>query len=365
MSRHGRHAAPAGPEEAAQGSPAGLPAGPDGAKAKRRKGPRWRRWLLRSLAVAMALVLVVILGLSLEASLLLRKVERFAIPETVADTPGETWVIVGSDSRADLPEGEDIYTATAVTDVDGDRSDLVLVIQARPGQSPYVFSIPRDLVLPRADSDKEERLSKALEGGRAEVVGALCVGLGIPTDHMVEVTFGGFSRIVDRLGGIEIYLDKPTRDNLSELELHEAGNQTLDGRTALALLRSRHPQYLIDGTWQEVDPITGTAARTANSAKVFEALRVAAKTQIQANLTHPKELHSLISDLAANITADEDVSLWSVIQLGRSVLNPASIVTLEGQTTDTELAIFPNEATYAALEEAGYGLGQCSMAPAE
>ena len=53
------------------------------------------------------------------------------------------------------------------------------------------------------------------------------------------VDFGGFKRIVDAIGGVEVCLTEPVDDKDSGLKL-SAGKHVVDGNQALAFVRARH-----------------------------------------------------------------------------------------------------------------------------
>ena len=62
---------------------------------------------------------------------------------------------------------------------------------------------------------------------------------GIRLDHYVEIGFGGFTGIVDSLGGVELCVDEPLVDEVSGADFPEAGCYQADGFQALAFVRSR------------------------------------------------------------------------------------------------------------------------------
>jgi LCP family protein required for cell wall assembly len=86
-----------------------------------------------------------------------------------------------------------------------------------------------------------------LRGFRA-VRGAVDMLTGVKLDGMVVVDLGGFVRLVDVLGGLDIMVPEALHDNRYPLEDGSgwivldipAGHQHLDGRMALAYARSRH-----------------------------------------------------------------------------------------------------------------------------
>ena len=86
-----------------------------------------------------------------------------------------------------------------------------------------------------------------LRGFRA-MRGAVEMLTGVKLDGMVVVDLGGFVRLVDALGGLDITVPEALHDNHYPLEDGSgwivldipAGRQHLDGRMALAYARSRH-----------------------------------------------------------------------------------------------------------------------------
>ncbi|MEX1272030.1 MAG: LCP family protein, partial [Acidimicrobiia bacterium] len=116
-------------------------------------------------------------------------------------------------------------------------------------------SIPRDLYLNDACTERYQRINRSM-GGCAGVAGgpdllAVNVGTftGIEVDHYARVSFSGFATVVDRLGGTQICVgDHPIRDARSGLDL-DAGCQLANGEQTLAWVRSRNPEVFRDGSW--------------------------------------------------------------------------------------------------------------------
>jgi LCP family protein required for cell wall assembly len=314
---------------------------------------RNRRRALR--AVGIGLLAIVLLA-SVDAAALVIRVDRFSIPATASPAAGETWVVVGTDSRAHKPRGEDIYKEGGIPGGAGERADIVLVLRVAAGEPTRVVSVPRDLILPRSVEGGYERIAASLEVGEAELVNALCEGLGIPTDHLVKVTLRGFVETVDALGGLTVNLEYSTKDFYSYLEPTGAGRQTLDGNTALSFVRSRHPEYLIDGEWQAASLAAGSATRASNAAIVLDALRRSAKGA----LANPVRLQRTAWAVSGGFQLDKGTPLWSLATLARSA-GEADLVTLPGEATGTQLALLPDESTYRAVERAGYAPGSCQV----
>src|SRR5688500_13662941 len=192
--------------------------------------PRRATRFLRVALVALSLVLAAI---STDAALLTGRLERLDVVPRAGD--GTTWVLVGLDSRAHLPAGAHRTAFGSTQDVPGSRADIVVVVHISDAGSTTAFSVPRDVVV-----DGGRLALTWLDGPQATLDG-LC-GLGIPSDHLVTVDLGGFAAIVDAAGGLDVDVPRPVRDPAAGLELRVAGARHVDGATALAMVRSRHPE---------------------------------------------------------------------------------------------------------------------------
>lgn len=84
------------------------------------------------------------------------------------------------------------------------------------------------------------------DGGLGTLERQLEYIIGIPIDYYAAVDFSGFERLVDMVGGVAVTLNRPIADasysngpNRPRGFFLEAGDHHLDGRTALAYVRSR------------------------------------------------------------------------------------------------------------------------------
>ncbi|GAA4746881.1 hypothetical protein GCM10023328_31360 [Modestobacter marinus] len=300
-----------------------------------RRPPRSRavRW---ALAVTAALVLLTVVDLAVLAG----RVDRVAVSTTTG--PGTTWVLVGLDSRAVLPAGASAEQFGTTDDVPGARADVVLVVHS-DGDGTTVLSVPRDLVLTAGETSGRLALSW-LDGPQA-TVDSLC-GLGIPTDHLVSVDLAGFAEIVDATGGLAVDVPAPVRDPAAGLELTEAGLQQVDGRTALAMVRSRHPEQLVGGRWvpAPVDP----DGRASAAGQVVDAL----VDRVQGTLTRPWELQRVAWAATGALTADEGTSARDLAALATWDLGPVTVLPV-GDPVDDTLLRFPSPATADVIAAAG------------
>lgn len=142
------------------------------------------------------------------------------------------------------------------TDASGFLADTIInVLLPSDGSTPFMVSIPRDLYLNDACTERYQRINRSMGGCSGLAGGPDLLALnvetftGIKVDHYARVSFSGFSTVVDRLGGIQICVgDHPIRDEKSGLNL-AAGCQLAGGDQTLAWVRSRSPEIFQDGEW--------------------------------------------------------------------------------------------------------------------
>lgn len=164
--------------------------------------------------------------------------------------PAENYLLVGSDSREGVEEdGDDFAVTGGSDDVTGRRSDTIMVLRQEANGGAALMSIPRDLYVDIADSDRSSRINSAYNEGPERLAKTVSQELGIPIHHYVEVDFIGFKDIIDNIGGVEICVGYAARDVNSGLSL-QPGCQTLDGVQALAYARSRYFEEWDGSDWK-------------------------------------------------------------------------------------------------------------------
>jgi LCP family protein required for cell wall assembly len=167
--------------------------------------------------------------------------------------PAENYLLVGSDSREGV-EGDttDAGVIGDSGDVGGRRSDTIMILRQERNGGAGLMSIPRDLWVEIAGTDRSNRINAAYNEGPERLAATVTQALGIPIHHYVEVDFVGFKQIVDELGGIELCVGYAARDTHSGLAI-QPGCQRLDGVQALAFARSRYYEEW-DGEQWVLDP---------------------------------------------------------------------------------------------------------------
>ena len=294
---------------------------------------------------AVLVALLVLLGvLAADVVLVATRVESVEVDLAggPGDADGRTWVLVGLDSRERLPEGADERHFGTVEAVPGSRADVVLVVhQTDAGTT--AWSVPRDLLVRHGRT--VDRLALTWLDGPQATVDALC-SLGIPTDHLVTVDLAGFAAVVDAAGGLHVDVPRPVRDPAAGLLLRRAGRTHVDGSTALALVRSRHPEHLVDGAWvpAPVDP----DGRAGAAGDVLTALA----TQVRASGVRPWRLQSVAWAASGALAVDEDTSVVDLLGLAGADVGEIRVLPV-GDPVSSTLARLPTAETSAAVAGAG------------
>lgn len=126
----------------------------------------------------------------------------------------------------------------------GSRTDAIaLAIFDAENSGLRIASIPRDsrVYIPGHGWDK---INHAYVFGGINLLRETLVNLtGIPIDYFVKVSYNSFPRIIDAIGGVDIYVEKKLQYNDYSGKLFiniPKGQQHMDGKTALGYVRFRH-----------------------------------------------------------------------------------------------------------------------------
>ena len=215
-----------------------------------------------------------------------------------ANQPGQTFLLVGSDSREGLSEEEQKRLGTGSTA--GRRTDTIMLVYVPPGGRPALISIPRDSYVPIPGKGKNKINAAYAFGGPELLVQTVEANTGLRVDSYVEIGFGGFVNIIDALGGIEMCLPKAIKDRDSHIDLPK-GCQNLDGTTALGYVRMR-----------KADP-RGDLGRVERQREMLAA--VAKKAASPATVVNPVRYWTLSNASTQAVTLDEDTSLFGLSRL--------------------------------------------------
>lgn len=204
-----------------------------------------------------------------------------------------------------------------------------------------LLSIPRDLAV-EIPGHGIRKINAANAVGRdrnypgggerltADVVGHV---VDLPIHYVASVDFRGFERLVDDVGGLKIDVERnfvdgeyPTKNFGYQTVSFQAGPQRMNGRTALAYVRSRH------GTNGEGSDF----ARSRRQQKVLQALK--GKLFSLSLLASPSRLSSALTTFGDH--ARTDLEVWEMLRLASLVRGAAhdSVTRVLDTTTQGLLA---------------------------
>ncbi|MEM9134031.1 MAG: LCP family protein [Actinomycetota bacterium] len=282
----------------------------------------------------MLLVLnVVLIGATLSAAALLNyagerasSINRVALDRSLteldASAPGERVInvlLVGSDSSASLDPDDPIQIGRQ-----GERfGDVIIVahLDERTGQV-ALLSLPRDLWVPIAGSDRSDRINRAfVTGGPATLIDTIEEAFGFPIHHYVNVDFAGFQGLVEAVESVEVPFDAAARDwnanapsprSQTGFLMAQPGCASLGPTEALAYVRSRYYQTQdADGDW-----VTDPTSDLGRIQRQQDFLQRLAQKAIDRGARNPLVLRDLIDTGIENVAIDHELTPALLLELG-------------------------------------------------
>ncbi|NAZ78306.1 LytR family transcriptional regulator, partial [Kineococcus sp. T13] len=288
-----------------QPAPRPAPPRPPVGSAPRRRPSVRRRRLLAAAALVVALVVVYPLALGWRGWSSVHQVAATAGGERPAQSPGTTFLIVGSDSRDGLSEEEIAEYSAGGDDISGQRTDTIMLLHVPDGGGPAVLvSIPRDSYVPIPGHDSNKINAAFSIGGAPLLLETVEQVSGLRVDHYVETGFGGFAQVVDAVGGVEMCPAQAVDDVRAGLDI-PAGCQRMDGRTALGYARYRYSDAL------------GDLGRANRQRELLAA--IVAKASSPATLLNPFRAFPLASAGGGAVTLDEGASVSDLVTFLRGM----------------------------------------------
>ncbi|KAB2351098.1 LytR family transcriptional regulator [Actinomadura rudentiformis] len=301
-------AEPGGPGEHGTPGAPGLPDdGEDGVKRKR----RWPRVL----AAVLVFVLLVVAGIG---GLLWQRQSSYngnidrirgAMP-TGKNRPGpnvtgtENWLLVGSDTRADMGTTGD---GGQVWKPGRQRSDTIMLLHLPADRSKaYVVSFPRDSWVEIPGYGNQKINAAFSFGGPPLLIDTVEKLTGVRIDHFGAIDFEGFKSMTDALGGVEVDIAQSVYDPARKVNW-PAGRQKLDGEKALLFVRQRY--NLPNG---DFDRIKRQQAFLGALAK---------KAADGGTISNPLKLDRFLSAFTKSISVDEEVDAGKLRSLAISLRN--------------------------------------------
>jgi LCP family protein required for cell wall assembly len=222
-------------------------------------------------------------------------------------------LLIGSDSRG----GSNSRFGAGIS---GQRSDTIMILHISPGHhGATVISLPRDTMVgylacpaagpgvpgQQAAPGQTERINATFaNGGPGCLWKTVERETGIHIDHFIELSFTGFERVINDIGGVSICLPEAVDDPDSGLRL-TAGLHHVGGAQALAFWRERHI-----GTGSDLQRIQRDQFLMASL------LQGIARSDI---LGSPARIYSVVVDAAGAMTTDTGLDLGTMVRIGESL----------------------------------------------
>lgn len=279
---------------------------------------------------------VVLIGATLSAAALLSyagdrasSVNRVALDRSLTDLdaspPGERVInvlLVGSDSSANLDPDDPIQIGRQ-----GERlGDVIIVahLDERSGQV-ALLSLPRDLWVPIAGTERSDRINRAfLTGGAAALIDTIEEAFGFPIHHYVNVDFAGFQGLVEAVDTVEVPFETAARDwnvnaspeprSQTGFLVAEPGCHALGPEEALAYVRSRYYQTQdSDGRW-----ITDPTSDLGRIRRQQDFLQRLLQKAIERGARNPLVLRDLIDTGIENVSIDHELTPSLLVELSNT-----------------------------------------------
>ena len=244
-------------------------------------------------------------------------------PQDIVDDPCTkrpcNYLILGSDSRANLPIDEQIQFGDDEFIGGVIRSDTIIVVHTDPRtKKATVLHFPRDLWVEIPGKGKG-RINSAFEGGvegggPALVARTIKSLTGLQINHVLYLDLGGFEGVVDALGGVPMCVPRPMYDKDAGLDIAKPGCYVFDGSTALAYVRARHlpgdciPDFARIGRQQQF--LRALLAKVLSPSQLLSLpgliSEIVGHIRVDKGLQDPSELVHLADQLNGVNTGDAD-----------------------------------------------------------
>lgn len=283
-----------------------------------------RNWIARIIGLIVLLFVLSLICIPLFAWGKINKIDAFPSGDRPAETPGTTYLLVGSDGREGLSRAERarLHTGKAA----GHRTDSIMLLHVPESGPTALVSLPRDSYVPIPGHGRNKLNAAFAFGGPQLLIQTVENVSGLRVDHYVEIGFGGFASIVDAVGGVNMCLPKAIKDEKAHINLPK-GCQDLDGPTALGYVRARY-----------FDP-SGDLGRVQRQREMIGA--IADKGVSPATFLNPFRFYKLSTASAEALSVDKDMGPFTLLKFARgmkAVSAGSSGVTLTVPISDSNLS---------------------------
>ncbi|AEV17043.1 hypothetical protein TCCBUS3UF1_20050 [Thermus sp. CCB_US3_UF1] len=156
----------------------------------------------------------------------------------------------------------------------GSRTDTIFYLRLQ-GQEVKAVALPRDLYSPVVGG----KINAAYGRGGAELLKrAVAEATGMVAERHLILTLGSVARVVDAVGGVEVYLERPMRytDRAARLFIDfPAGRLHLNGEDAVKYMRFRHEALGDYARLDRIKGVLGQVLRKAQDPRTWPALTLA------------------------------------------------------------------------------------------
>ncbi len=201
-------------------------------------------------------------------------------------------------------------------------TDTMMLASLKPSTKEVaLISFPRDLVSPTNNWRKINSISAYAEAneegsGGEKAMESMAELLQIDIDYYLRIDFSGFAKIINEIGGVDIVVensftdytypilgeeDNPDYYARFEALSFKAGEQHMNGETALKYARSRHAAGIEGSDY----------ARSRRQQLLIEAVKN--KLLSAGTLLNPVTLTKLINQLNKNVSTN--VEIWEALKL--------------------------------------------------
>lgn len=304
----------------------------------------WTQRLVLSLNIMLVFAVlaaaVALLRYDREVSQITRIASAGTLAEVQRPTDPINVLVVGVDNAEGLNPDDPVLQGRQETSL---LSDTIMVARIDPtANKAWLLSIPRDLWVPISGMGTNGRINEALAlGGPEALIATINDVLDIPINHYVQVNFAGFRNMVETIGGVPVWFEYPTRDANTGLNVETVGCVNLEGEQALAYVRSRYLEVLIDDEW-----ISDPTADQGRMARQQTFVRAALNRASSRGARNPIEVQRLINATRGEVVLDDNLSLDVLLGLGE--------VFRDFNADDLEVVLLPIDNGYAGRAAVGF-----------
>jgi len=232
----------------------------------------------------------------------------------------------------------------------GMLADSIMVVSIQPNEKKAaIVSIPRDLLV-SIPGYKDDKINSSFADGYNAYINKNCAKkptscrsdaisaganltstvvsniLGIPIHYYVTADFDGFEKVIDQLGGIDVYVDKAIYDPLfpaADMKSYStfkitAGQHHMDGATALKYARSRETTSDFDRAARQQKVIAAVKEKASQLGLISDSSKL---LSILTTLGDSLKTNFTVSEVKSFAAIVKDVSTTDIIS---KVLSTAS-----------------------------------------